>query len=90
MNVYSLGYSEDILQRGYVSAGVLLLNACLTVRQQQANSHQGKGWEKVTDAVIRWLNNKMKNVVFILWGSYAQKKGAFIDKVEKKLGDMYI
>ncbi|MBO4498988.1 MAG: uracil-DNA glycosylase [Bacteroidaceae bacterium] len=60
--------------------GVLLLNATLTVRQHQAGSHQGKGWETFTDAVIRVLNDERENLVFILWGSYAQKKGAVIDR----------
>jgi uracil-DNA glycosylase len=65
---------------GWARQGVLLLNACLTVRARQANSHQGKGWEKVTDAVIKWLNDNTSDLVFILWGAYAQKKGSVIDK----------
>lgn len=65
---------------GWSKQGVLLLNACLTVRASQANSHKDKGWENFTDAVIRWINQNQKNVVFLLWGSYAQKKGSFIDK----------
>lgn len=60
--------------------GVLLLNATLTVRAASAGSHQNKGWEQFTDAVIRILAEKRENIVFILWGSYAQKKGAFIDR----------
>lgn len=60
--------------------GVLLLNATLTVRASQAGSHQKKGWEEFTDAAIRELANRRENIVFILWGSYAQKKGAFIDR----------
>ncbi|RWS01965.1 uracil-DNA glycosylase 2-like protein [Dinothrombium tinctorium] len=60
--------------------GVLLLNACLTVRKYEANSHSSKGWEQLTDAVIKWLNNNLSNVVFLLWGSFAQKKGSFVDK----------
>lgn len=60
--------------------GVLLLNATLTVRQHQAGSHQGRGWETFTDAVISKLNAERENLVFILWGSYAQKKGAVIDR----------
>jgi len=60
--------------------GVLLLNATLTVRAGQAGSHQNKGWETFTDAVIRAVNERRENVVFLLWGSYAQKKGAFIDR----------
>lgn len=62
-------------------SGVLLLNACLTVTAHKANSHQGQGWEKITDAVIRWLNDNTEGLVFLLWGSFAQKKAAFVDKV---------
>ncbi|XP_067657292.1 uracil-DNA glycosylase-like [Haliotis asinina] len=65
---------------GWARQGVLLLNACLTVRAHNANSHAGKGWEKFTDAVISWLNKNGDGIVFMLWGSYAQKKGACIDK----------
>ena len=60
--------------------GVLLLNATLTVRAGQAGSHQGRGWEEFTDAVIRELNASRDGLVFILWGSYAKKKGAVIDR----------
>ncbi len=60
--------------------GVLLLNATLTVRAASAGSHQNKGWEQFTDTVIRILAERRNNIVFILWGSYAQKKGAFIDR----------
>jgi uracil-DNA glycosylase len=63
----------------WASQGVLLLNASLTVRSNTAGSHQKKGWEEFTDAVIHSLNEEKKNVVFILWGAYAQKKGNFID-----------
>lgn len=59
--------------------GVLLLNATLTVRAHQAGSHQNKGWETFTDAVIRLIAEKKEHLVFLLWGSYAQRKGAFID-----------
>ena len=59
--------------------GVLLLNATLTVRAGQAGSHQGKGWETFTDAAIRHLSDEKQNLVFMLWGAYAQKKGAVID-----------
>lgn len=59
--------------------GVMLLNATLTVRAGQAGSHQGKGWETFTDAVIKLISNEKNNVVFLLWGAYAQKKGAIID-----------
>ena len=64
----------------WAQQGVLLLNATLTVRQAQAGSHQNKGWEEFTDAVIRAVNDHHEHVVFMLWGSYAQKKGAFIDR----------
>ncbi|MFN0032322.1 MAG: uracil-DNA glycosylase [Flavobacteriales bacterium] len=63
----------------WAAQGVLLLNATLTVRAHTAGSHQGKGWETFTDAAIRRLNDEKQNLVFVLWGSYAQKKGAFID-----------
>ncbi|XP_046851123.1 uracil-DNA glycosylase-like [Xenia sp. Carnegie-2017] len=65
---------------GWAKQGVLLLNACLTVRANNPNSHKDQGWETFTDAVIKWINNNLRNVVFLLWGSYAQKKGACIDK----------
>ena len=58
--------------------GVLLLNATLTVRANQAGSHQGKGWEEFTDRVIRILSSSTKHLAFVLWGSYAQKKGSVI------------
>lgn len=60
--------------------GVLLLNATLTVRAHQAGSHQHQGWEEFTDAVIRKLSDEREHLVFILWGAYAQKKGAVIDR----------
>ena len=69
---------------GWAQQGVLLLNATLTVRDGEAGSHQNKGWEEFTDAVIRAVNDRHHNVVFMLWGSYAQKKGAFINR-EKHL-----
>jgi uracil-DNA glycosylase len=59
--------------------GVLLLNAVLTVEANRAAAHQGKGWERFTDAVIRAVNALPHPVVFILWGNYAQKKAAFVD-----------
>tara|TARA_R100000005_G_scaffold96541_1_gene84338 strand:- start:2352 stop:3038 length:687 start_codon:yes stop_codon:yes gene_type:complete len=68
----------------WAEQGVLLLNAVLTVEQARAGSHQGRGWERFTDAAIAALNDKRENIVFLLWGSYAQKKGAFIDR-EKHL-----
>lgn len=64
----------------WAEQGVLLLNATLTVRAHQAGSHQKKGWEEFTDAVIRKLAEEKEGLVFILWGAYAQKKGAFIDR----------
>ncbi|MGJ8666029.1 MAG: uracil-DNA glycosylase [Patiriisocius sp.] len=63
----------------WASQGVLLLNATLTVRAHQAGSHQKKGWEEFTDAVIREISEKREGVVFLLWGGYAKKKGAKID-----------
>ncbi len=63
----------------WADQGVLLLNATLTVRAGEAGSHQGKGWETFTDAVIRILSEKKENLVFLLWGAYAQKKGAVIN-----------
>lgn len=74
----------DIPKNGDLSRwarqGVLLLNATLTVRAHCAGSHQGKGWETLTDAAIRCLSEHRNNLVFILWGAYAQKKGALIDR----------
>lgn len=64
----------------WAEQGVLLLNATLTVRAHQAGSHQRKGWEEFTDAAIRVLAEGREHLVFILWGAYAQKKGAFIDR----------
>lgn len=64
----------------WTDQGVLLLNATLTVAAHRAGSHQGHGWETFTDAVIRALATEREHLVFILWGSYAQKKGAFIDR----------
>ena len=63
----------------WAEQGVLLLNATLTVRASQAGSHQGRGWEEFTDAVIKIISEKAENVVFILWGSYAIKKKALIN-----------
>lgn len=63
----------------WAERGVLLLNTVLTVRAHQANSHQGKGWEIFTDSVIRAVNRKDTRVVFLLWGSYAQRKAELID-----------
>ncbi len=63
----------------WATQGVLLLNTVLTVRPEQAASHQGRGWEEVTDAAIRTVSETCKNVVFLLWGSHAQKKKTLID-----------
>jgi uracil-DNA glycosylase len=63
----------------WADQGVLLLNATLTVRANQAGSHQKKGWEDFTDAVIKLINDQLEGIVFILWGAYAQNKGAIID-----------
>ena len=63
----------------WAEQGVLLLNATLTVRATVAGSHQKKGWEQFTDAVIKKISEEKSNVVFMLWGAYAQKKGAVID-----------
>ncbi len=68
------GYLES-----WAKQGVLLLNAVLTVEDSHANAHQGKGWEQFTDKVIETINAQRENVVFMLWGSYAQKKGSVID-----------
>ncbi|XP_063345783.1 uracil DNA glycosylase a isoform X1 [Pelmatolapia mariae] len=65
---------------GWAQQGVLLLNAVLTVRAHQANSHKDRGWEAFTDAVVQWLSKNLEGLVFMLWGSYAQKKGAAIDR----------
>lgn len=70
----SHGYLESWAQQG-----VLLLNAVLTVEDSQAAAHEKKGWERFTDLIISTVNERCENVVFLLWGSYAQKKGAVID-----------
>jgi uracil-DNA glycosylase len=67
----------------WAEQGVLLLNAVLTVQMGMAASHQGRGWERFTDAVIRLVNAREKPVVFMLWGSHAQKKAAFVDSTER-------
>lgn len=64
----------------WAKQGVLLLNSVLTVEEGKAASHQGKGWEKFTDAIISKLAQERESLVFVLWGSYAQKKGSFIDR----------
>ena len=74
VNNYHTGYLEP-----WAKEGVLLLNAVLTVEANRPNSHQNMGWETFTDKVIEVVNNELENVVFLLWGAYAQKKGAKID-----------
>jgi uracil-DNA glycosylase len=64
----------------WAQQGVLLLNAVLTVQAGQAASHQGKGWERFTDAIVGLLNKEREGLIFMLWGSYAQKKGAIVDR----------
>lgn len=64
----------------WAQQGVLLLNAVLTVEAGKANSHQGKGWEHFTDAIIQHINSEREHVAFLLWGSYAQKKASFVDR----------
>lgn len=63
----------------WADQGVLLLNATLTVEARKAGSHQNRGWEQFTDAVLRLVSDQKSHCVFILWGAYAQKKGAFIN-----------
>ncbi|MFP6805750.1 MAG: uracil-DNA glycosylase [Pseudomonadales bacterium] len=88
MNIYKeirsdLALTDDVFKSGdltnWAQQGVLLLNSVLSVEQHQAASHQGKGWETFTDSVIRVLSARRESCVFLLWGSYAQKKGGVID-----------
>lgn len=69
------GYLES-----WAKQGVLLLNAVLTVEDSKANAHKGKGWEQFTDKILATVNEHCEHVVFMLWGSHAQKKGAMIDR----------
>ncbi|MBO5052638.1 MAG: uracil-DNA glycosylase [Muribaculaceae bacterium] len=71
---------ESVNLERWASQGVLLLNSVLTVRAHQAGSHRGMGWEIFTDAVIKCLADNREGLVFMLWGSYAINKGAFIDR----------
>ncbi len=71
--------SSGHLER-WVNQGVLLLNATLTVEAHKAGSHQGKGWEELTDAAIMALSSQREHIVFMLWGSYAQRKGQYINR----------
>jgi len=66
--------------RAWAEQGVLLLNSVLTVRQGEAGSHRGKGWERFTDYIIDLLNRERDGLVFMLWGSYAQEKGRLLDR----------
>lgn len=79
-----LGIEESVSGNleSWAKQGILLLNATLTVEASNAGSHQKKGWEEFTDAVIKLLSEEKQNIVFILWGSYAQKKGAKIDRTK--------
>ncbi len=65
---------------GWARQGVLLLNAVLSVEHGRAGSHQGRGWERFTDTIVARLNERREGIVFMLWGSYAQKKGAIVDR----------
>ena len=66
----------------WAKQGILLLNATLTVRESEAGSHQKKGWETFTDAVIKKISDEKENIVFLLWGGFAQKKGSKIDRTK--------
>lgn len=66
--------------QSWAKQGVLLLNAVLTVEAEKAGSHANKGWETFTDRIIRELNDRREHIVFLLWGSYAQKKAGFVDR----------
>ena len=90
VNIYKEMESDIGIERArhgflehWAKQGVLLLNSVLTVEESQAASHQGKGWERFTDAVIRLVNAKAEPVVFLLWGSHAQKKAAFVDSIDR-------
>lgn len=69
----------------WAEEGVLMLNAVLTVREGQPNSHKGLGWETFTDAIMEKLNERTEPMVFILWGSHAQQKGAYVDRSRHKV-----
>jgi len=66
--------------QAWAEQGVLLLNAVLTVEEGKANAHKNRGWERFTDKIIKAVNEECENVVFVLWGNYAQKKAKFIDE----------
>jgi uracil-DNA glycosylase len=74
-----LGRDRGCLE-GWARQGVLLLNAVLTVERGRAASHQGRGWEQFTDRIVAVLNEEREHLVFMLWGAYAQRKGAIVDR----------
>jgi len=87
VNIYKELHSDlniEPADHGFLASwakqGVLLLNSVLTVEQGAAGAHQGQGWELFTDKIIRTVNERCENVVFLLWGGYAQKKGKSIDR----------
>ena len=79
-NDLGIAISKHGYLKSWAEQGVLLINSVLTVEKNKAGSHQGKGWEYFTDAVINTLNTERSGVVYFLWGSYAQKKGKIIDR----------
>lgn len=90
INIYKELESDIGMQRpqhgfleSWAKQGVLLLNSVLTVQRAEAASHRGKGWEQFTDAIVRLIAAKEEPVVFLLWGSYAQKKADFVQSVEQ-------
>ena len=87
VNIFTEIYNDLGIKQPYhgclqhwAEQGVLLLNAVLTVQANQAASHQGKGWEEFTDRIIHVLNDEKEHLVFMLWGSYAQRKAQFVDQ----------
>ncbi len=69
----------------WAGQGVLLLNSVLTVRAHQAASHQGQGWERFTDAVVHTIAREREGIVYLLWGAYAQRKAAFVDRTKNRV-----
>jgi len=78
-NDLSIPYPKSGNLERWANQGVLLLNATLTVRANQAGSHQNKGWEKFTDQVIKKISDEKEGIIFLLWGGFAKKKGALVD-----------
>ncbi len=72
-------YPSTTELKSWASQGVLLLNAIMSVRESESLSHQNRGWEEFSDSVLKIINDKKEHIVFIIWGSYAIKKGSFID-----------